>query len=185
MYDELYTAWRMEIEKAELGSLPADFYARVAEYLRKIKEENRMLDKKTVKANLLEHEMANVKVMIQELIQTRYKKLFKKAVEGQKILLESLSAEEAKLCSEIVPSADAFNEFAKSLLQGQAAKVEVEPTTAVHTRVTLRFIKEVPSIIGADMKTYGPFMVEDVASVPAENAKILIKQHLAERVEVS
>jgi DNA replication initiation complex subunit (GINS family) len=35
------------------------------------------------------------------------------------------------------------------------------------------------------MKTYGPFMVEDVASVPVENARILIKQGLAEMVDVS
>jgi DNA replication initiation complex subunit (GINS family) len=143
-----------------------------------------MLDKKTVKANLLEHEMVNAQLMIHELIQVRYKKTVKTTVEGQKVPQESLAAEEAKLCSGIVPSADAFNRFAKNLLQGQAVKVEVE-TVVVHTRVTLRFIKEVPSIIGADMKTYGPFMVEDVASVPAENAKILVKQHLAEPVEVS
>jgi len=35
------------------------------------------------------------------------------------------------------------------------------------------------------MKTYGPFKVEDVASLPAENAKILIRQGLAEKVEVN
>ena len=46
-------------------------------------------------------------------------------------------------------------------------------------------MKAVPSIIGADMKTYGPFLVEDVASVPVENAKILVKQGLAVLVEVS
>jgi DNA replication initiation complex subunit (GINS family) len=112
----------------------------------------------------------------------RYIKLVKKTVEGQKMPQESLTAEEAKLCSGIVPSADAFNRFTNSVLQGQAAKVEVEEI--VHKRVTLRFTKQVPSIIGADMKTYGPFMVEDVASVPVENAKILVKQHLAELVEV-
>lgn len=183
MYDELYAAWRVEIENAELGSLSSDFYARVADYLRKIKEENRMLDKKTVKASLLEREMANAKLIVQELIWARYRKLVRKTVWGQKVPEGSLAAEEAKLCSGIVPSADAFNRFAKNLLQGQAAKVEVE--TVVHKRVTLRFIKEVPSIIGADMKTYGPFMVEDVASVPVENAKILVKQRLAEPVEVS
>jgi DNA replication initiation complex subunit (GINS family) len=33
------------------------------------------------------------------------------------------------------------------------------------------------------MKTYGPFKAEDIASLPVENAKILIKQGLAERVE--
>jgi DNA replication initiation complex subunit (GINS family) len=44
-------------------------------------------------------------------------------------------------------------------------------------------LKEVPAIIGADMKTYGPFKVEDVAALPVENTKILVKQGLAERVE--
>jgi len=49
----------------------------------------------------------------------------------------------------------------------------------------LRFLKAVPAIIGSDMKTYGPFAVEDVASVPVENAKILAKQGFAEVVDVS
>jgi DNA replication initiation complex subunit (GINS family) len=35
------------------------------------------------------------------------------------------------------------------------------------------------------MKTYGPFKVEDVASLPIENAKVLIKQGLAEKVEAN
>ena len=56
---------------------------------------------------------------------------------------------------------------------------------ASHKRVTLRFVKNIPAIIGADMKTYGPFIVEDVASLPVENAKMLVKQGLAVLVEVS
>jgi DNA replication initiation complex subunit (GINS family) len=55
----------------------------------------------------------------------------------------------------------------------------------VHRRVVLRFVKPVPAVIGADMKTYGPFLVEDVASLPVENAKILVKQGFAQMVEVS
>ena len=54
-----------------------------------------------------------------------------------------------------------------------------------HKRVALRFIKAIPGVIGSDMKTYGPFMAEDIASLPIENAKILVKQGLAEVVEVS
>jgi DNA replication initiation complex subunit (GINS family) len=46
-------------------------------------------------------------------------------------------------------------------------------------------VKEVPEIIGSDMKTYGPFKVEDVAALPVENTRILIKQGLAEKVEVN
>ena len=64
------------------------------------------------------------------------------------------------------------------------SKVEAEKTEISHKRVTLRFSKNVPSVIGVDMKTYGPFAVEDIASLPIENAKILVKQGLAVLVEV-
>jgi DNA replication factor GINS len=57
------------------------------------------------------------------------------------------------------------------------------PAKKLHKKVVLRFIKNVPKVIGVDMNTYGPFMAEDVASVPVENAKILVKQGLAEKVE--
>jgi hypothetical protein len=44
--------------------------------------------------------------------------------------------------------------------------------------------EDVPAIIGADMKTYCPFKVEDIAFLPVKNAKILIKQGLAEKLEL-
>ncbi|MCJ7560329.1 hypothetical protein MUO79_06885, partial [Candidatus Bathyarchaeota archaeon] len=94
MYDELYAAWRLEIENTALGSLPPDFYVRIADYLRRIKEETRMLDKKTVKANLLEHEMHHVKRMLKELVWVRYKKLIKLITESQKVPSDLLTVEE-------------------------------------------------------------------------------------------
>ena len=170
------------MESAALGSLPPDFYARVADYLRRIKEESRMLDKKAVKASLLEHEVRHVKRMLRELVWLRYKKLLRIISENQKIPSDLLAAEEAKLCAGFLSFAEAYQKFVEGLLRGQ---LSAGSTTKAHKRVALRFVKEVPAVIGADMKTYGPFLVEDVASVPVENAKILIKQGLAELVEAS
>lgn len=182
MYNELYEVWREELENVEPVKLPNDFYLRVAEYLKKVKEESRMLDKKTVKANLLKKEWQNVKRMLRELILARYKKLVKKVVKGEKVPLDALTVEEKKIFTGVSPFAEAYRNFAKSLIQGQFLKVAVEKE---HKSIVLRLLKDVPAIIGADMKTYGPFKAEDVASLPAENAKILIKQGLAEKVEVS
>jgi DNA replication initiation complex subunit (GINS family) len=39
--------------------------------------------------------------------------------------------------------------------------------------------------MGADMKSYGPYAPEDVASLPELNARILIKQGLATLIEVT
>jgi DNA replication initiation complex subunit (GINS family) len=182
VYGELYSAWQREIEDTALGRLSPDFYARIADYLKRIKEETRMLDRKTVKWSLLERELRNVRRMLQELVWERYRKLVRIFSLGRKAPLDLLTVEEAKVCESVLPFAEAYQKFVQSLLQGQVSRVDVE---AVHKRVALRFIKEVPAIIGADMKTYGPFMIEDIASVPIENAKILVRQGLAAIVQVT
>ena len=181
MYNELYNAWRREIEEVSLGGLPPDFYARIADYLRRINEESR-IDKKSVKVNLLDRETQNVKRMLEELLWARYKKMVKTITQEQKLPSELLTVEEAKMFESFATFSSAYKKFAKGLMEGQTAKVEAEVS---HKRLTLRFTKNTPSMIGLDMKTYGPFVVEDVASLPVENARILVKQGLAVPVEVS
>lgn len=139
-----------------------------------------MLDKRTVKARLLRNEVRNVKRMLRELMRTRYKKLTRKAMEGDKVPSDILAAQEEKLLAGVLPLAEAYHVFVKGLLQGHLLQVEVERE---HENYVLRFLKGVPAIMGADMKPYGPFNAEDVASLPIENAKILLKQGLAEKVE--
>ncbi len=182
MYEEIYRIWKNEVEKAELEKLPADFYAKVAEYLRKIKEEARMLDKKAVRAAVLQTEMQNVKQMLQQLLKTRREKIVKKAFRGEKVPPDLLTEEEQETLQKIAPLLENLQEISRQLLEGQylAATGKKEQKTAV-----LRFLKDVPAIIGKDMKAYGPFKAEDVASLPVENAKILIKQGLAEKVNVN
>jgi len=182
MYNELYDVWKREVESDELGKLPPDFYANVAEYLRKLREEGRMLDKRTVKASLLNMETQNVKRMLREVIQVRYRKLVKKVARGEEVQSELLTAEEERIRQSVLPFAEAFRNFAKETLRGHASKVSLEQE---RERLVLRFLKDVPAIVGADMKMYGPFKVEDVASLPIGNAKILVKQGLAEKVEVT
>ncbi len=201
MYNELYAAWRTEIEGAALGGLPPDFYSKLADYLSHISEENRALEKKSVKVNLLDHEAQNVKRMLEELLDARYKKLITTITQIQKLPSELLTVEEAKMCQNFMSFTEAYQKFSKELMGGhfqiqvqeqvspmqtQAAPIIVKVVTEQkHKRVPLRFVKNIPGIIGADMKTYGPFKVEDVASLPAENAKMLVKQGLAVLVEAS
>jgi DNA replication factor GINS len=182
MYDELYDVWKRELENRELEKLPPDFYAGVADYVKKLKEESRMLDRRTVKANLLKKEMKNVRRIVNDVIRTRYKKLMTKAAEGEDLPLDALTIEEKRIYTGVTPFAEAYSVFGKSILSGHTPEVVVE---SKHKRFTLRFLKEVPTIVGADMKTYGPFKAEDIASMPVDNAKIMIKQALAEKVDTS
>jgi DNA replication factor GINS len=182
MYNELYEIWKKEIENSELERLPSDFYSKVANYLRKLKEEGRMLDKRTVKANLLRKELRNAKRIINDIIQTRYRKLIQKTTKDEKIAPDFLAIEEERFYKSILPIAEAYSSFAKGVLSGRMVEITVEQS---QKKAVLRFLKDTPPIVGADMKAYGPFKIEDVASLPVENAKIMVKQGFAEKVEIT
>jgi DNA replication factor GINS len=192
MYNELYAAWQREINEAPLGGLPSDFYARVAEYLKRIKEAGGVQDQKSVKANLLAKEAANAQRMLEELLGARYKKIIKVTTKQRKVPRELLTLEETQMCETFASFAEAYQKFSKNLLQEAAVepiKVQIKPPPKPEqpTRKlqAVRFVKAIPAIMGADMKSYGPFAAEDVASLPALNAQILVKQGLAVLVEVS
>ena len=101
---------------------------------------------------------------------------------SEKVSSDVLTVEEQKIYTGASPLAEAYQSFAKNILRGNVLKMDVGRE---HKRAVLRFLKDVPAIIGADMKTYGPFKVEDVASLPVENAKIFVKHGLAEKIDVN
>jgi len=207
MYEQLYAAWRREIEDATLGGLSPDFYVKIADYLGNIKEaQSKPVEKKTVKTSLLEHEAKNVERMLGELLDMRYRKILKTVTRLHKAPVELLTTEEAKMCEGFVGFSEAYRSFARNLKQGEQTQIPQMPQTqqvpqqeqiptvkliikpeahVTHKRLTLRFTKNIPAIMGADMKSYGPFQAEDVASLPSLNAQILVKQGLAVLVEVS
>ena len=192
MYNELYDAWQREVDDPALGDLPPDFYFKIAEYLRCIKEEDKVLDKKSVKMSLLEHESVNVKRMLEDLLGARCRKIIKIVTKSQKLPAELLTSEETIMCETFADFTKSYQKFVDNLMQGQTAgltkaatKIEANPEVPpTHKRSTIRFLKNIPAIMGADMKSYGPFVAEDVASLPPQNAQILVKQGLAVLVEV-
>lgn len=180
MYDELYELWKKEKETLDIQWLPKNFYAKVAAYIKKMNEENRMLDKKTTKAKLLDNELQHATVVVAELLQCRYEKFLKKALVRETVARDVLTDEEKKLYGDVLPLPEAYQAFSKDILRGQLSKVEKGEKQAV---AVLRFIQEIPALIGADLKTYGPFAPEDIAALPPENARIFIKQGVAVEVD--
>ncbi|HKZ93387.1 MAG TPA: hypothetical protein VJ249_02240 [Candidatus Bathyarchaeia archaeon] len=180
MYSELYEAWKQEKASPELQSLPKDFYVKLADYMRKIREESRMLDEKTTRARLLMIEEENTKKMVKDLILVRYKKTVKLVSAAEAINMESLTKEEEDLVKNVAPTFESFQALLKEIVSGRLLQASREKPK----KRVLRFQQETPSIIGADMKTYGPFQPQDVASLPVENAKILVKQGVAVEVDV-
>jgi len=183
MYNTVYDAWKKERENVELQPLSKNFYVLLAGYVKKIREETRMLDEKTAKARLIKRELRNARRLVRALVQLRFEKIFQATIQAKTISPELLTSEEERLCSEMLPLAEVFQDFLKDILHGRTPRGEVEKERP--KRVLVRFLKDTPAIIGSDMKTYGPFKSEDIGTVPVENANVLVKQGLAVKIEVS
>lgn len=181
MYNNLYDAWKKEKESSGIQTLSKTFYAELATYMKRIREEGRMLDKRTTKARLMEREFENAKRLAKELVKLRYDKALRNAASGKSMPGETLTAEEEKLHGEILPLAESYKHFLKDILRGRVSHVEEEEKPKKLQLV--RFLQEIPAIVGADMKTYGPFKPEDIATLPRENARILVERAAAVEIE--
>ena len=180
MYNELYEAWKREKENEALQMLSSDFYSRLADYVKSLKEESRMLDRKALKARLMLREFENVKRLAKELLQLRYKKTLKETIAGRVIPGDVLTEEEEGLHKAILPLAESYKTFLRDIRRGRSSPVKREEKPE---RMLLRFLQEIPAVIGSDMRTYGPFSAEDIATLPIENARIFLEKGIAVEVE--
>jgi len=180
MYNELYEAWKKEKENKEIQTFSSDFYSRLTDYVKSLKEESRMLDRKALKARLMLRELENVKRLTKELLQLRYKKTLNETTAGKVVPGDVLTEEEEGLHKAILPIAESYKTFLRDVLRGRSSPVKREEKPE---RMLLRFLQEIPAVIGSDMRTYGPFSVEDIATLPIENARIFLEKGMAIEVE--
>ena len=92
-------------------------------------------------------------------------------LDEEKFILDS--QEEQNERTEMILSAtiNGKSKFLESLAENHKIK-----------KVVIRFLSEVDEIIGADLEKYGPFKIEDIATIPYENAQALIAKNIATKV---
>lgn len=175
MYSELYKAWRSEITTEEPQPLPEDFYRRAEAYARGTDEESEAVDEHSAKGRLLLKEKEVTYRLLRELKKVRLRKLLALAQNGEPISEVNLTEEERKLARDFTHSLQAFNQ------EKPNPKTSVPETAELSL---LRFLQDIPEIVGTDLKIYGPYKKEDVGSLPNQNAIALVKQGAAREIEV-
>ncbi len=180
MFEELYEAWLRETEETELRPLKADFYRRLSDYLRRLEEEAKGLDEKSLKGRIKVREFEKAKKIASDLINLRFKKISSQVLAGGRIPEKSsLAEEELEVYGKLVEAYHAVEKLLSSIISGRR---EGRPLGEM---VLVRFLKDVPSLVDSKLKVYGPFKAEDVAFLPRELAEGLIRQNLAKEVKAS
>ncbi len=178
-YDELQDAWKREFHNPELQPLRPGLFKDISSYIKRLRESQKNLDAKSLKAIVLEEEMLRLDQLLTQFLDRRLDKLWLQTGLVQSTSLEYTEKLTHQAISGILRD---YDKMKQDLLQGQ------EPS---HSRpkngefVLIRFVKDVPSIIGVDLKAHGPFHKEDVAKLPQENADSLVRQGAAVEITAS
>jgi DNA replication initiation complex subunit (GINS family) len=163
-YETLRGIEQEERAGAKLTKLPDKFFEEVKEYFEK---KLKMLSEKTEK-----WELETAKSKIVAILELRERKIIGLAhmFIRSGVIPGNMTAEERELFNQLVNTIRAFRERRKSLVSDQKKETAMK---------TLAFLQDVPKFIGTDAKYYGPYGKNDIATVPEDNARLLIDKGMA------
>ncbi len=164
-----------EMESQGLHQLPADFYSRVSQYSQRLKRSTSS-GTSEVAVRLVRRQAEMLESMTSQLFEVRAAK----AASGN--AFHQLLPEERYVCSMQRRFQRRRSALIDALSSGKPSFVEFAHRAETGRNTTVRFLKHTNELVGSDLKRYGPFEAEDVASIPAANADILISG--GEAVEV-
>jgi DNA replication factor GINS len=147
--------------------LPSDFYSRISTYSQKLKR-SAGSGSSEISIRLIATQSRMIESMVSQLLKLRTRKAMR-----QNALLQLLP-EERYVCSAEQKFQRRFQTLVEAVSSGQPSFIEFAHLTESQRSVTVMFVKRVNELVGLDMRRYGPFEADDVASIPAASADILI-----------
>jgi len=156
-----------ESQSGDLLPLPSDFYSSLSAYSQKLKR-SATSGASEVSQRLIVTQSRMIESMVTQLLKLRTRKAMQ-----QNALLQLLP-EERYVCSAEQKFQRRFQTMVDAVAGGQPSFVEFAHQRESQRNITVRFVKQVNELVGLDMRRYGPFEVDDVASIPAASADILI-----------
>jgi DNA replication initiation complex subunit (GINS family) len=195
-YKKLLNAWKKERESSEVQDIPEGFILEMRKYISVLNQTP--TDPDTLMGNIVQKERKYAAQMLSELVNNRIEKIILSELNGLPLDAKSLTPEEQKLYSNIRQLIAGYKEgvelpdVEKFTPTPESPSVDVAPSSEVIKQspgkevemLVVRFLQQVPAIMGIDMKAYGPFSKEDVASIPRQNALNLIRRGIAKPVDI-
>ena len=194
-YDDIKSAWENEIENDGIQNLGDLRLSKMIAYLSSVRLSLASTDaEKRIQAEILTQEALNLEFMIDDLLTIRRQKILKAVISGHRPRGDMTLAEE-ELYNRTQRALDGHSEFVKDSLAGTKPKKKKKPSGSDGKKsktppesetveyVTVRFLRPISdAFLGLDEKTYGPFKIEDVAMIPAANARAWLRDGTVIRI---
>jgi DNA replication initiation complex subunit (GINS family) len=174
--ERLKQALESEETSEELTAIPADTYVRLSSYAQKLRTTTGS-GSEDAPGRLAKKQLWLMEVMTRRLLQIRLAKAENAAMheEGQPARSsKGLLPEERYIDDMLRQLAKKEERFLKAVVDGQPSFFSLLQRRETQRMTTVRISKRVGEIIGADLKRYGPFEVNDVARIPMGNAQAMV-----------
>lgn len=156
-----------ESQSEPLLPLPSDFYSTLAVYSQRLKRSARS-GASDIAVSLTATQSRMIESMVAQLLKLRMTKALRQNA------FPRLLPEERYVCSAKQRLERRIQTIVEAVSAGQPSFVEFARLSETRRSVTVRFVKHVNELVGLDMRRYGPFEADDVASIPAASADVLI-----------
>ena len=175
-----------EVQIPPLQQIPPDTYKKIARFIRT----ESLRSYESIESKIRDELIRLIALATKLLIEIRCQKLASYKVNDGTLLPHALATEEySKLTEEekyiLEGNLDAFRKKESILLASSQGREQTLKTISklVHSKkIIIRFLKPVEQFIGVDMTKYGPFVEEDVAILPFENARSLLETGTATEI---
>lgn len=212
-YEKLFNHWLEEFQNSELTKLTPELFDEYNKFVKQIKE-YRDVKSDVIKEQLLKSYKDNIKYLFKDLLKLRKVKIINSALSLKEMALDKMIEAEKLLFQNLVSSLKGYKkvkaisiyEEEENSKSPKLTNTELNETTEIpqtsqpisqediiesetsdkNLKYTLiRILEKTPAIVGIDLINYGPFKKEDIAHLPAKNAKILIYEKYAEEIDIT
>ena len=175
-----------EVQIPPLQQIPPDTYKTIARFIRI----ESLRSYESLESKIRDELIRLIALATKLLIEIRCQKLACYKVNEGTLLSHALATEEySKLTEEekyiLEGNLDVFRKKESILLASSQGREKMLKTISklIHSKkIIVRFLKPVEQFMGVDMTKYGPFVEEDVAILPFENARSLLETGTASEI---
>lgn len=171
--NSLYAILLRETENDTVQEVSPDLYISISNFVSKLKSEGYDGIESKVKDALImiitDIVSLLLKIRLEKALNTTHTNLMNE----EKFILDAQTEMEER--KEMILS---------GLLNGKSKFLESISQKHKTKPIVVRFLKETDQIVGADLEKYGPFKVEDIATIPYENAQALMTKNIVAKIHL-
>lgn len=171
--NSLYATLLRETENDTVQEVSPDLYISISNFVSKLKSEGYDGIESKVKDALVmiitDIVSLLLKIRLEKALNTTHTNLMNE----EKFILDAQTEMEER--KEMILS---------GLLNGKSKFLESISQKHKTKPIVVRFLKETDQIVGADLEKYGPFKVEDIATIPYDNAQALITKNIVAKIHL-